>query len=375
MKCRVFVAAGFFLVVLPGWVLAADFNGDGADDLAIFKPSTGLWAVRNITRVYFGTWNDEPVPGNYDGVAGDEIAIYRASSGLWAIRNTTRSYYGGAGDIPVASGADADWYRSGNNLNALAAGNIGVGTGTPQKKLHLLDSANLAGIRLERGLGGESWDIGGLGTYLNLAYNGATLFSFTTDGSFGVGTDNPNTQIDVRGTSVGSVLIKLDEKGSDDWAGFRIDRDGSEKWFLGVDPIDDSFFIRRGGVNDDLFISTSGDVGIGTTSPGYKLDVNGDINTSGDVRRGGTAYNNPDYVFKPDYQMLSLKDLKKFLNEKQHLPGMPSSDQVKKEGVKIFEQNRLVLEKLEEAYLYILQQEESIERLEERLTALEKSAR
>ncbi len=52
---------------------------------------------------------------------------------------------------------------------------------------------------------------------------------------------------------------------------------------------------------------------------------------------------------------------------------MPSTAEVRRDGVKIFEQNRLVLEKLEEAYLYILRQEETISRLEERLAALERS--
>ena len=46
---------------------------------------------------------------------------------------------------------------------------------------------------------------------------------------------------------------------------------------------------------------------------------------------------------------------------------MPSTEEVQKDGVKIFEQNRLMLEKLEEAYLYIIQQDEEISRLEKEL--------
>ena len=56
-----------------------------------------------------------------------------------------------------------------------------------------------------------------------------------------------------------------------------------------------------------------------------------------------------------------------FVGTKKHLPNMPSTEDVKKEGVKLFEQNRLLHEKLEEAYLYIFQ-------LEERMSKLEKKA-
>ena len=114
-----------------------------------------------------------------------------------------------------------------------------------------------------------------------------------------------------------------------------------------------------------MTIDMNGNVGIGTTDPDYMLDVAGDINTTGDVRKNGTAYNNPDYVFEPAYELISLKELKEFIAEKRHLPNMPSTEEVRKEGVKMFEQNRLMLEKLEEAYLYIFELEERIAKLEE----------
>jgi hypothetical protein len=114
-----------------------------------------------------------------------------------------------------------------------------------------------------------------------------------------------------------------------------------------------------------LTIETNGNVGIGNTSPSYKLDVTGDINVSGNIRKGGTAYTHPDYVFEPDYELMSLEDLKKYVSEKKCLPNVISAEHVKKNnGYNMDELLIQMLEKIEEQTLYIFQ-------LEERIAALE----
>ena len=77
-----------------------DYNGDGISDIAIFRPNSGLWAIRGVTRVYFGGSTDTAVPGDYNGDGTTEIGIYRSSSGLWAIRGVTRAYFGSGNDLP-----------------------------------------------------------------------------------------------------------------------------------------------------------------------------------------------------------------------------------------------------------------------------------
>ncbi len=79
-----------------------DYDGDGTSDLAVFRPETGLWAVRGVTRAYFGRAGDLPVPGDYTGDGTADPAIFRPETGLWAVRGTTRLYYGAAADIPVS---------------------------------------------------------------------------------------------------------------------------------------------------------------------------------------------------------------------------------------------------------------------------------
>ncbi len=83
-----------------------DYSGDGTSDLAIFRETTGLWAVRGVTRAYFGSSGDWPVFGDYSGDGPARPAVFRESSGLWAVRGLTRTYFGGNGDIPVRGDYD-----------------------------------------------------------------------------------------------------------------------------------------------------------------------------------------------------------------------------------------------------------------------------
>jgi hypothetical protein len=88
-----------------GWVaLAADFNADGKDDLAIFRPSEGRWSVRGITSVYLGQGGDIPAPVDLAGDGTDRPAVFRPGEGLWAVHRTTRVYFGSEGDVPIGKG-------------------------------------------------------------------------------------------------------------------------------------------------------------------------------------------------------------------------------------------------------------------------------
>lgn len=78
-----------------------DYNGDGTSDIAIFRPGTGLWAIKGISRAYFGSGPDIPVPGDYLGNGTTDIGIFRPASGLWAVKGLTRVYFGTTGDVPV----------------------------------------------------------------------------------------------------------------------------------------------------------------------------------------------------------------------------------------------------------------------------------
>ena len=90
------------------FVESGDYDGDGTSDIAIFRKSSSLWAIRNVTRAYFGTGDDRPVSGDYQGDGSADLTIFRPSAGLWAIRGVSRIYFGGSGDIPSPGDYDGN---------------------------------------------------------------------------------------------------------------------------------------------------------------------------------------------------------------------------------------------------------------------------
>ena len=103
-------------VAVPERGAVADFDGDGATDVSVFRPSTGVWYLRQSTEgdraVEFGADGDVPVPGDYDGDGTTDLGVYRPSNGVWYLRQSTAgdsaSQFGADGDVPVPGDYDGD---------------------------------------------------------------------------------------------------------------------------------------------------------------------------------------------------------------------------------------------------------------------------
>jgi hypothetical protein len=120
-----------------------------------------------------------------------------------------------------------------------------------------------------------------------------------------------------------------------------------------------------GGGASGLRISNTGNVGIGVTdTKGYRLAVGGKAVMEEAVVK--LQANWPDYVFAPSYNLRPLREVKAYIDEHGHLPEVPSAGEVAEQGVSVGATEAILLKKIEELTLYILQQEERIKKLEEK---------
>jgi hypothetical protein len=82
----------------------------------------------------------------------------------------------------------------------------------------------------------------------------------------------------------------------------------------------------------------------------------------------------PDFVFDTGYDLMPLSELRTFVQRNRHLPGIPSAGEVDADGgVEVGDLQRRMLETIEQQALYILQLEERLKQLEQRVTTLQTS--
>lgn len=110
---------------------------------------------------------------------------------------------------------------------------------------------------------------------------------------------------------------------------------------------------------------SNGNVGIGTTAqPGIKLAVKGKIHARELIVNLNIP--GPDYVFEKDYALAGLPEVESFIRQNKHLPGVPSAKHIEKNKLSLSEMNMVILKKVEELSLYIIDHEDRISKLEER---------
>ncbi len=93
----------------------------------------------------------------------------------------------------------------------------------------------------------------------------------------------------------------------------------------------------------------------------YKLYVGGGI--IAEKVRVRLSSNWADYVFDDDYEILSLSEIERFVKQYKHLPGVPSAQQVQEEGIDVAEMNAILLTKIEELTLLVIDLEKEVKQL------------
>jgi len=167
---------------------------------------------------------------------------------------------------------------------------------------------------------------------------------------------------------------------------------GSGNIFIGYQAGDNNSITN---ISDQLYIESSNDVatpliygdfatkqvGIGTSDVPrddngnalYTLAVRGKTITEEvqvvmyDASNGGW----PDYVFDEDYNLMSLADLEEEIETLGHLPGVPSAEEVEENGHALGQMDAILLEKIEELTLHLIDMNKEMTELRERNEALE----
>lgn len=203
---------------------------------------------------------------------------------------------------------------------------------------------------------------------LFISYNG---FNYAT-GRVGIGNvTDPQAKLHIRSNIDEDVGIILEPGQMQTGNAFIQFRDENHKISVGTNG---AMSITAGAKPLSLEgsrVSLTGKVGINTvnTNTGYALAVSGGILTDQVLIRDVSDW--PDYVFGKGHALMSLNNVKTFIDKNHHLPDVPSAQEVEENGVNVAEMQKVLLKKIEELTLYTIEQQRLIEELQEKIERLE----
>lgn len=277
--------------------------------------------------------------------------------------------------------------KTNNNeaITVLPGGNVGIGTSSPSLQLEV--NGSLAAAAGVSGAGGfvQLWPDNALhwkqGNYWGgLRFGSVTALGtvgwsekmrITDAGNLGINTQNPVMKLDIN-TGNGQDGINLSNTNgfirfySSSLPGESynpITRQNDAGIVFGTANTSSSFgFVIAPWSNQaaGLRIDNQGRVGIGTSNTNdanYKLFVETGIRTRKiKVDQGSWA----DYVFDSSYHLLPLQEVDKFIRQNKHLPGVPSAKEVVKDGLDVGENQAILLKKIEELTLYMIEMKKEL---------------
>jgi len=287
----------------------------------------------------------------------------------------------GVTTLRIATRGNSTTWKDAFTINASASGNgnVGIGTTSPEVPLQIGNySANQA-ITLAAGSAGtsiirfntlnntqgnfiSSTDANSqygnsliqFGRRWNADATPAVTFNLGT-GNVGIGTESPSSQLHVESSANSSWATQIINNGTTNANGLYVN--------IGSGSTGVPFRVDVNG--SDMFqVSNNGNIAIGTTdSQGHKLAINGDIIATKITVKPYANW--PDYVFKPQYHLPSLAEVKKYIDQNQHLPDVPSAATVEKDGQDLGEMNKILLKKVEELTLYMIEKDKEVKEIKD----------
>ncbi len=214
-------------------------------------------------------------------------------------------------------------------------------------------------------------------------------FTILSNGNVGIGSVSPSAKLEITGNNTTLSILKLankswtcnQEMALEFWNGaanknVATSRIVSKMHGCGNGGEDLHFQTQSYSVSNPnqsypttkMVIENDGNVGIGITDPTHKLTVSGTISAT-EVKVSITP--NSDYVFEPDYALRPIQEVETFIKENKHLPDIPSAEEFKENGVGLGEMDDMLLRKVEELTLYVIELKKENEVMKNRLNQLE----
>lgn len=128
--------------------------------------------------------------------------------------------------------------------------------------------------------------------------------------------------------------------------------------------------ISANSIGNSIIYDDGTNIGIGVPNPDQKLTVNGTIHAKEVLvdLTGPLA----DYVFAKDYKLTPLHKVEEYVKSNNHLPEVPSANEIKEKGLSIGEMQNKLLQKIEELTLYAIEQQKEIQGLKEEIQKMKK---
>lgn len=312
-----------------------------------------------------------------DGTMPTNTQQYIKTSYLYPMRidNTGFAYNrflltdlsGGVNILETQSGPNGYFDFRGNStsntiLRIANNGYVGIGTNNPQAKLHLKNSTGWENtIRFEDDHSSSRIQVfSGNGGLMNFYTdnNEIVKFAIKNDGSISWNDD----QSYLSANEGGSIELNASNTaGRKPFIDFH--RGFSEQdWNYRIINEEDNQLSFRNSSNNPTICLKNDIVGIGTDNPdgNFRLSVDGKIKAKGIKVQANWS----DFVFKPGYNLRTVKEVESFIKENGHLPEIPSEQEVTENGVELGEISSKLLQKIEELTLYIIEQDKRLENLE-----------